>query len=149
MRWPGIHVRGAPDLVIEVASKGTRKRDETIKRRLYERAGVTSTGLWTRDRRGARPCPESSAGRLAHVRPRRRLEPGPPLLHRGVDDVREPCAQAQHARLRHGSCRLRPPPDPSRSRSLGKPWPFRSPEVRIQALLRNRLSSHNTLVEFC
>lgn len=37
----GIHVRGAPDLVIEVASKGTRKRDETIKRRLYERAGVT------------------------------------------------------------------------------------------------------------
>jgi Uma2 family endonuclease len=37
----GIHVRGAPDLVIEVASKGTRKRDATIKRRLYERAGVT------------------------------------------------------------------------------------------------------------
>jgi Uma2 family endonuclease len=36
----GIHVRGAPDLVIEVASKGTRKRDETIKRRLYERVGV-------------------------------------------------------------------------------------------------------------
>lgn len=35
------HVRGAPDLVVEVASRGTRKRDETIKRRLYERAGVT------------------------------------------------------------------------------------------------------------
>jgi len=27
--------------VIEIASKGTRKRDETIKRRLYEREGVS------------------------------------------------------------------------------------------------------------
>jgi Uma2 family endonuclease len=34
------HVRGAPDLVIEIASPGTRARDETIKRTLYERAGV-------------------------------------------------------------------------------------------------------------
>jgi Uma2 family endonuclease len=36
-----MHARGAPDLVVEIASKGTRKRDETIKRRLYERDGVT------------------------------------------------------------------------------------------------------------
>jgi len=35
------HLRGAPDLVIEIASPGTRRRDETIKRRLYERFGVT------------------------------------------------------------------------------------------------------------
>jgi Uma2 family endonuclease len=35
-----LHVRGSPDLVIEVGSPGTRKRDETIKRRLYERTGV-------------------------------------------------------------------------------------------------------------
>lgn len=35
-----MHARGAPDLVVEIASKGTRKRDETIKRRLYERDGV-------------------------------------------------------------------------------------------------------------
>ena len=34
------HARGAPDLVVEIASAGTRKRDETIKRRLYERDGV-------------------------------------------------------------------------------------------------------------
>jgi Uma2 family endonuclease len=33
-------VHGAPDLVIEVASESTRKRDETIKRALNERAGV-------------------------------------------------------------------------------------------------------------
>ena len=35
------HTRGAPELVIEIASPGTRKRDETIKRRLYERMGVS------------------------------------------------------------------------------------------------------------
>ena len=35
------NVKGTPELVVEIASKGTRKRDDTIKRRLYERAGVT------------------------------------------------------------------------------------------------------------
>ncbi len=34
------NVRGTPDLVIEVGSRGTRKRDETIKKQLYQRAGV-------------------------------------------------------------------------------------------------------------
>jgi Uma2 family endonuclease len=34
------HVKGAPNLVVEIGSKGTRKRDETIKQRLYERSGV-------------------------------------------------------------------------------------------------------------
>jgi len=34
------HARGAPDLAIEISSPGTRGRDETIKRTLYERAGV-------------------------------------------------------------------------------------------------------------
>ena len=36
-----LHAKGVPELVIEIGSKSTRKRDETIKRRLYERAGVS------------------------------------------------------------------------------------------------------------
>jgi Uma2 family endonuclease len=35
------NVRGAPELVVEIGSPATRQRDETIKRRLYERAGVS------------------------------------------------------------------------------------------------------------
>jgi Uma2 family endonuclease len=34
------NVQGPPALVVEVMSKGTRKRDATIKRRLFERTGV-------------------------------------------------------------------------------------------------------------
>ena len=34
------NVQGAPDLVIEIGSPSTRQRDETIKRRLYERSDV-------------------------------------------------------------------------------------------------------------
>ena len=33
-------MQGAPALVIEILSPGTRKRDEQIKRRLFERTGV-------------------------------------------------------------------------------------------------------------
>ena len=36
-----MHVRGAPEIAVEIGSPGTRKRDETIKRRLYERSGVS------------------------------------------------------------------------------------------------------------
>jgi Uma2 family endonuclease len=35
------HIAGAPELVIEIGSPSTRKRDETIKKRLYERWGVS------------------------------------------------------------------------------------------------------------
>jgi Uma2 family endonuclease len=35
-----LHATSAPDLVVEIGSPGTRKRVETIKRRLYERSGV-------------------------------------------------------------------------------------------------------------
>jgi len=34
------HVSGAPDLVVEILSESTRKRDVTTKRRIYERYGV-------------------------------------------------------------------------------------------------------------
>jgi len=33
-------VKGAPSLIVEIGSSSTRKRDATIKRRLYERSGV-------------------------------------------------------------------------------------------------------------
>jgi Uma2 family endonuclease len=35
------NVQGAPELVIEIGSPSTRQRDETIKRRLYDRSGVS------------------------------------------------------------------------------------------------------------
>ena len=35
------NVQGVPELVMEIGSPGTRRRDETIKRTLYERAGVS------------------------------------------------------------------------------------------------------------
>jgi Uma2 family endonuclease len=41
----GDFVRVVPELVVEILSKDTRKRDETIKRLLYERAGVAEYWL--------------------------------------------------------------------------------------------------------
>jgi Uma2 family endonuclease len=35
------HVRGAPDLAVEIVSPGTRRRDEDQKRKIYERFGVS------------------------------------------------------------------------------------------------------------
>jgi Uma2 family endonuclease len=35
------NARGTPELVVEIGSPSTRKRDETIKLRLYERSGVS------------------------------------------------------------------------------------------------------------
>lgn len=34
------NIQGAPDLVVEILSDGTRKTDEMIKRKLYERHGI-------------------------------------------------------------------------------------------------------------
>lgn len=41
------HVSGSPELVVEVTSPSTRARDETIKRRLYERSAVDE--YWVAD----------------------------------------------------------------------------------------------------
>jgi len=35
------HIKGVPELVVEITSPSTRRRDESIKRRLYERMGVS------------------------------------------------------------------------------------------------------------
>jgi len=35
------NVQGVPELVVEIGAPSTRKRDETIKRRLYEKSGVS------------------------------------------------------------------------------------------------------------
>ena len=44
-RWADVatpqNIRGVPNLVIEIASPGTRRRDQTEKKALYERAGVS------------------------------------------------------------------------------------------------------------
>jgi Uma2 family endonuclease len=58
------NVQGVPNLVVEILSKGTRKRDETIKRRLYERSGVDE--YWVVDPGAAsiRVC-RLAGGRLA------------------------------------------------------------------------------------
>jgi Uma2 family endonuclease len=45
------HVRGAPAIVVEVGSPGTRRRDEGIKLRLYERVGVREYWILDPDRR--------------------------------------------------------------------------------------------------
>ena len=36
-----LHLRGAPELVVEIGSPSTRQRDETIKRHLYAKTGVS------------------------------------------------------------------------------------------------------------
>ena len=35
------NVQGSPNLVVEIGSRATRRRDETLKHRLYERCGVS------------------------------------------------------------------------------------------------------------
>ena len=52
-----LHARGAPDIAVEIASPGTRKRDATIKQRLYERTGVLE--YWIVD-------PETNVVRIYH-----------------------------------------------------------------------------------
>lgn len=44
------HIHGVPALVIEVLSAGTRKRDQTLKRQLFEREGVREYWMIDPDR---------------------------------------------------------------------------------------------------
>jgi Uma2 family endonuclease len=44
------NIQGAPALVVEILSPSTRKRDEQLKRRLYERTGVREYWLVNPDR---------------------------------------------------------------------------------------------------
>jgi Uma2 family endonuclease len=65
------HVTGAPALVIEILSDGTRRRDEGIKRALYERVGVREYWLVDPIRTSVVICHRTDSGALA---------PGAPLL---------------------------------------------------------------------
>jgi Uma2 family endonuclease len=44
------HIHGAPALVIEIVSPGTRKRDQTLKRQLFDREGVREYWMVDPDR---------------------------------------------------------------------------------------------------
>ncbi len=48
------NVQGAPDLIIEILSPGTRSRDEGIKREIYERYGVPEYWMLDADRKTSR-----------------------------------------------------------------------------------------------
>jgi Uma2 family endonuclease len=62
------NVQGAPDLVIEILSDSSRRRDETLKREIYERAGVLEYWLIDPQHRSVR----STAG-PGRVSPRLRI----------------------------------------------------------------------------
>jgi Uma2 family endonuclease len=59
------NVQGAPDLVIEILSESTRRRDETLKLARYEGAGVLECWLVDPKRRTVRIFRRSEAGFLA------------------------------------------------------------------------------------
>jgi Uma2 family endonuclease len=58
------HVRGAPAIVIEILSPGTRSRDETLKRRLYARTGVREYWMVDPYRRAIAVCRQTAPGEL-------------------------------------------------------------------------------------
>jgi len=74
------NVAGPPDLVVEVLSRSTRRRDRGIKRGLYERYGVSEYWLIDPDAETVQVC-RLEAGRL-EVRTELSREPGStgPLL---------------------------------------------------------------------
>lgn len=61
------HVRGAPALVVEILSKSTRRRDERVKRALYEREGVQEYWIIDTERRLVAVHRRTAAGLLCRV----------------------------------------------------------------------------------
>ena len=61
------NLKVAPDLVIEILSKGTRRLDERIKLEAYERCGVREYWMFDRFRQGVLPWKRSGVG--LHPRP--------------------------------------------------------------------------------
>ena len=59
------NIQGAPDLVIEILSDSSRRRDETLKREIYERAGVLEYWLVDPKCRSVRVYRRAGAGFLA------------------------------------------------------------------------------------
>ena len=61
------HVHGAPSIAVEVISKSTRRRDEGLKRRLYEHAGVREYWIAYSDRGVVRTFRRGEAGTFQAV----------------------------------------------------------------------------------
>jgi len=61
------HVRGAPAIVIEILSPGTRGRDETAKRQLYETSGVREYWMVDPEREVVTLCRRLHGGGFAHA----------------------------------------------------------------------------------
>jgi Uma2 family endonuclease len=60
-------VQGAPALVVEILSPGTRQKDEQLKRRLFERAGVREYWIVDPDRNSIRVFRRDEGGQLPLV----------------------------------------------------------------------------------
>lgn len=56
------NVRGAPGLVVEVLSPSTRRRDQTVKRQLFDRAGVREYWMIDPDRNHVMVCRRAPDG---------------------------------------------------------------------------------------
>ena len=63
-----VNVLGAPDLVIEILSDSTRRRDETLKRDRYKRCGVLEYWLVDPLRRSVQVLRRSDVGFLVPLR---------------------------------------------------------------------------------
>jgi Uma2 family endonuclease len=61
------NVQGAPALVVEILSPGTRRKDEQLKRQLFERGGVREYWIVDPDRNSIRVFCQDAAGRLPLV----------------------------------------------------------------------------------